>query len=148
MTCGFGSQRLIWHGACIYGWCRSWILPAPALMRWAMRRATGTILTFLTALILALYASGIAQAQPEPDPSQDQSQGDPTQVQPDTQPDTYPDTAPDQNQAQVPDKAAPGMARVSLVQGDVSTQRGDSGDWLVASLNTPMAPGDKISTGN
>jgi hypothetical protein len=40
------------------------------------------------------------------------------------------------------------MARISLVHGDVSTQRGDSGDWSAATLNTPMAPGDKISTGN
>jgi len=40
------------------------------------------------------------------------------------------------------------MGRVSLIQGDVSTQRGDSGDWSAATLNTPLAPGDKISTGN
>ncbi len=41
-----------------------------------------------------------------------------------------------------------GVARVSLIHGDVSTQRGDSGDWSAAALNQPMMTGDKISTGD
>jgi len=48
-----------------------------------------------------------------------------------------------QSQAQ-----ATGVARVSLVEGAVSTQRGDTGDWNAATVNTPIVPGDRISTGD
>jgi FecR protein len=41
-----------------------------------------------------------------------------------------------------------GVARVSLIHGDVSTQRGDSGDTAAAALNAPIVTGDKISTGD
>jgi FecR protein len=41
-----------------------------------------------------------------------------------------------------------GVGRVSLIHGDVSTQRGDSGDWSAAQLNAPLMTGDKISTGD
>jgi hypothetical protein len=43
---------------------------------------------------------------------------------------------------------SPGVARVSLIHGDVSTQRGDSGDWGAAALNAPIVVGDKVSTGD
>src|SRR5450759_3163304 len=43
---------------------------------------------------------------------------------------------------------SPGMARISLIQGDVSTQRGDTGDWAAAALNQPLVGGDRISTGD
>ena len=39
-----------------------------------------------------------------------------------------------------------GVARISLIHGDISTQRGDSGDWSAAALNQPVMAGDKIST--
>ncbi len=39
-----------------------------------------------------------------------------------------------------------GVARISLIHGDVSTQRGDSGDWSAATMNQPVMGGDKIST--
>jgi len=42
---------------------------------------------------------------------------------------------------------SPGVGRVSLIHGDVSTERGDSGDWAAAALNQPMVSGDKVSTG-
>jgi len=35
-----------------------------------------------------------------------------------------------------------GVARISLIQGDVSTQRGDTGDWAAAALNQPLVGGD------
>lgn len=41
-----------------------------------------------------------------------------------------------------------GVARVSMIHGDVSTQRGDSGDWSAATLNQPVMGGDKVSTSN
>src|SRR6266571_8723079 len=43
---------------------------------------------------------------------------------------------------------SPGVARISLIQGDVSTQRGDTGEWAEAALNQPLVGGDRISTGN
>src|SRR5437660_1246784 len=42
----------------------------------------------------------------------------------------------------------PGVARISLIQGDVSVQRGDTGDWAAAALNQPLVSGDRISTGD
>jgi hypothetical protein len=39
-----------------------------------------------------------------------------------------------------------GVARISLIHGNVSTQRGDSGDWSAAALNQPLSTGDKVST--
>jgi hypothetical protein len=44
-------------------------------------------------------------------------------------------------------EAEPGVARVSLIAGEVSTMRGDSGDWTAAALNAPLVRGDKINTG-
>ena len=41
-----------------------------------------------------------------------------------------------------------GVARLSLIHGEVSTQRGDSGDWSAATLNQPVMGGDKVSTGD
>ena len=41
-----------------------------------------------------------------------------------------------------------GVARVSLIHGDVSTQRGDSGSWSAAVVNAPVLAGDRVSTGD
>jgi FecR protein len=59
---------------------------------------------------------------------------------------------PDQDysqQAGQPDQSgpAPGVARLSVIQGNVSTQRGDNGEWVAATVNTPVAVGDRVSTG-
>jgi hypothetical protein len=42
----------------------------------------------------------------------------------------------------------PNVARISLIHGDVSMQRGDSADWTAATLNTPMVRGDIVGTGD
>ena len=42
----------------------------------------------------------------------------------------------------------PDVARISLIHGDVSMQRGDSGDWTAATLNTPLVRGDVVATGD
>src|SRR5260221_2529367 len=47
-----------------------------------------------------------------------------------------------------PESTGHGVARISLIHGDVSTQRGDSGDTAAAALNAPVVTGDKISTGD
>jgi hypothetical protein len=40
-----------------------------------------------------------------------------------------------------------GVARLSFLRGDVSVQRGDSGDTSAAELNTPLVAGDRVFTG-
>ena len=54
-----------------------------------------------------------------------------------------------QGQAPAQEQAEPtsGVARISLIHGDVSTQRGDSGDWATAALNQPVVSSDRVSTG-
>ena len=42
---------------------------------------------------------------------------------------------------------APVVARISFIHGDVSTQRGDSGDWGGTSINAPVVRGDQVATG-
>ncbi|HWG36730.1 MAG TPA: DUF6600 domain-containing protein [Terriglobales bacterium] len=39
-----------------------------------------------------------------------------------------------------------GVARLSLVQGDVSTQRGANADWQAGAINAPMLTGDAVAT--
>ena len=41
-----------------------------------------------------------------------------------------------------------GVARISLTNGDVSTRRGDSGDWVAATVNAPVVEGDTVATGS
>jgi hypothetical protein len=48
--------------------------------------------------------------------------------------------------AQNPDDLKRGVARISLLNGEVSIQRGDSGDWEAAAVNAPLVTGDRIST--
>jgi hypothetical protein len=42
----------------------------------------------------------------------------------------------------------PGVARVGLIHGDVSSMRGDSGDWVALTVNAPLVQGDRVSTGD
>jgi hypothetical protein len=49
--------------------------------------------------------------------------------------------------AQDPDDQKRGVARLSFVEGDVSVQRGDSGDWVAATVNAPILTNDRIATG-
>ncbi|HEY6292025.1 MAG TPA: DUF6600 domain-containing protein [Terriglobia bacterium] len=39
-----------------------------------------------------------------------------------------------------------GVGRISILNGSVSTQRGDSGTWVADTINTPVVPGDTVST--
>jgi len=75
----------------------------------------------------------IGQAQPSDPPSAD---AQPTEAQP---------GGPSGEEAA---KSDLGVARISMIHGDVSTQRGDSGDWSAATLNQPVMGGDKVSTGD
>jgi hypothetical protein len=50
--------------------------------------------------------------------------------------------------AQAAADAEPGVARISVIRGNVSTQRGDSGDWVASTVNAPLVAGDRISVGD
>ena len=103
--------------------------------------------------VLCLVAARIVMAQdqgnPPPDQGYPQQQGYPPQAQgyPAQQP-GYP--PPDQ--AGQPGGGAqeqgppPGAARIAIINGEVSTQRGDSGEWVAAVVNAPVMQGDVVAT--
>ncbi|MGE5569816.1 MAG: DUF6600 domain-containing protein [Rhodospirillales bacterium] len=45
------------------------------------------------------------------------------------------------------DEPGRGVARISLINGDVSIRRGDSGDWVAAAPNSPLVATDQVLTG-
>ncbi|MBS1856207.1 MAG: FecR domain-containing protein [Acidobacteria bacterium] len=49
--------------------------------------------------------------------------------------------------AQDADDLQRGVARISLMNGDVTVQRGDSGDWVAGVINAPLMTGDRIASG-
>ena len=49
--------------------------------------------------------------------------------------------------AQDPDDQKRGVARISLMNGEVSVRRGDSGDWVAGIINAPLLTDDRIATG-
>lgn len=91
---------------------------------------------------------GQPQAQ-NPDAQGPNMQG-PNMQGPDMQPsDAQPTEAqPGGPSGEAPARTDQGVARVSLIHGDVSTQRGDSGDWSAVALNQPVMTADKVSTGD
>ena len=95
--------------------------------------ATLTIITFVTLAFIPVLAH--AQMPPLPGASDNQ----------DNQSDPY---APSDSNSNAQDNTpAPGVARVSYLKGDVSTQRADNGDWVALTQNSPVSQGDKVATG-
>jgi len=45
------------------------------------------------------------------------------------------------------DQPKASVARISLIHGDISMQRGDAKEWSAASINTPLLRGDQVATG-
>lgn len=45
------------------------------------------------------------------------------------------------------DAPGKGVARLSLISGDVSVKRGDTGEWVAAAVNGPLLAGDRVLTG-
>lgn len=86
-------------------------------------------------------------APPPPDaqnaPAPPEAQGAPMPPQAQAPPPPAGSQAP----AQQPSQIQPGVARLSFIHGDVSQQRGDNGQWVASTLNTPVEPGDRVSTG-
>lgn len=88
----------------------------------------------------------VGQAQPSdsgPDAQADINSSDDSQPADDAQPT---EAQPGGPTGEAPARTDQGVARISLIHGDVSTQRGDSGDWSAATLNQPVMTGDKVST--
>lgn len=124
----------------------------------------GLFLSF--ALSLALFGQQYPPAGPypgqypqQPYPQQPQypQQGYPQQGYP--PPQQYPDGQYPQQYPQYPGQQAgaepepqdqPGapVARLSVINGDVSVRRGDSGEWVAAAMNAPLMAGDAISVGS
>jgi hypothetical protein len=50
-----------------------------------------------------------------------------------------------QDAAGPPDEPGRAVARISVLSGDASVRRGDSGDWVAAALNAPLMVGDSVS---
>src|SRR5271157_2851534 len=48
--------------------------------------------------------------------------------------------------AQDPDDMNRGVGRISLMNGQVSVQRGDSGEWVAGVVNAPLIAGDRVAT--
>jgi hypothetical protein len=92
----------------------------------------------------------VGQPQPPQASPATPAPGTPTPPSADAQNDQAPPTEaqPGGPTGEEPAKTDMGVARISLIHGDVSTQRGDSGDWSAATLNQPVVTGDKISTGD
>ena len=92
-------------------------------------------LAALSLLTLGLMpASALGQAPPPPSGSSNQ------------QDDPYAGAGGGTN-AQPQEEAGPGVARVSYIHGDVSSQRGDNGDWVAVTQNSPISQGDRVATG-
>jgi len=118
---------------------------------WAMKKILASFVAFL---MIGLGYAIVTRAQNQQyDPQYSQQYPDP-QAQQDSQAPPPPgqqasppppgEQGPAQQQAGQP---APGVARLSFVHGDVSQQRGDNGQWVAMTLNTPIEPGDRVSTG-
>ncbi len=109
----------------------------PCITRRGMKMKAYFLGTALVLLLLGV-APLIAQDQ-DPYQEQNQDQSDPYAP--------YSSSTDPSQQLPPSNQAVPGMARLSFVQGDVSSQRGDNGQWVAVTVNTPIAVGDRVSTG-
>ncbi len=86
---------------------------------------------------------GQPQSAPQSQPEQPQQPGQPQTGRPPQ----LGEAQPGGPSGEGPAKTDQGVGRVSMIHGDVSTQRGDAGTWSAAVLNQPVMNGDKVSTG-
>lgn len=105
---------------------------------------------FLVALMFAVtmvagawgQTSDYPQQPPDQYPQQAPSQDNPSAGQGPNGP------GPDDQSTQRSEGPAPEVGRISLTHGDVTSQRGDTGDWAVTTVNAPVMPGDQVATGD
>ena len=96
------------------------------------------LIAILASFLIAISGAVVAQDQDQDAPNPDNQY--PSQDYPAPGQQGNPGPSQQDNNA--------GVARVSLIHGDVSTRRGDSGEWSAASLNAPVVAGDRVSTGD
>ncbi len=110
-----------------------------------MKKYLGLALTALFALAM-ITPVAYTQDQSTQDQSVQQQQAAPPPGQ------AVPDQPADQNaptdEAGQNPQPQPTVGHISFIHGNVSIQRGDSGDWIAATLNTPVEAGDRVSTGD
>jgi hypothetical protein len=93
------------------------------------------------------YAQAPQPGQQQPPDQQQPGPPQPGQAQPSQPPQMGPEAQPGGPSGEGPAKVNQGVGHISMIHGDVSTQRGDSGTWSAAILNQPVLMGDKVSTG-
>src|SRR5215472_11107720 len=112
---------------------------AAPVQRGSMRRGKFlAVLTFAVTMIVAAWGQSSDYPQQPPEPEYPQAQGGPGQNGP----------GPNDEPAQRSEGPAPEVARISLIKGDVSQQRGYTGDWTATSINAPVMRGDQVATGD
>ena len=104
-------------------------------------------------LMAAVLGLGLAMTLPAAVRAQnpgDQASDQDSQATPDLNDQGFPDQRADDQTTQTTSAPAEtnGVARISLIKGDVSTLRGDNGTWSAAVLNAPVVAGDRVSTGD
>jgi hypothetical protein len=119
-----------------------------------MKRCVALLAVFLM-LLAGIPAGAQNQAPPPPgSPNQQNDEGYGKYGQQDQGYGAYgqeSDQQPNQQvdrQSDQTDQNQPGVARVSFMSGDVSSQRGDNGQWVAVTVNTPIATDDRVSTGD
>ncbi|MFZ0640969.1 MAG: FecR family protein [Candidatus Acidiferrales bacterium] len=115
-----------------------------------MKRYLGLAVIVLFAMTMVSPALRAQDQNPPPPPAQsgqEQTAPPPGQAAPD-QNGQAPDQNAPANEGEQNPQTQPAVARVSFIKGNVSIQRGDSGDWIAATLNTPIESGDRVSTGD
>jgi hypothetical protein len=116
-----------------------------------MKKHLGLAVTALFTFAM-LTPAGRAQDQnpPPPPPAQQQQSAPPAQAQSAQDPYGQAGQAPDAavDDADQNPQTQPTVGHISFIHGNVSIQRGDSGDWIAATLNTPLEAGDRVSTGD
>ena len=90
----------------------------------------------ITLVVVALGLLGLLVASDVRAQDEDQPQA-PPQAQP---------QAPPQAQAQPQAQPQTTVARISVIHGNVTTMRGDAGEWVAGTVNTPVVPGDRVAT--
>jgi hypothetical protein len=108
-----------------------------------MKNHPGKIEKLLLAGIVFLGICAVTGAQQGPSASQQ-----PMEIPPQYQPNYsgQPQGRPSQTGPQQDQVNDSGAARVSYLNGDVSTQHNGASDWSAATINTPVVNGDHIST--
>ncbi len=100
---------------------------------------TSLRIAFVTFAVLA--AQTALHAQGAPYPRSPNPGGQPAGA-------VYGQPGPDDGSAEAEDVPGRGVARISLINGDVSVRRGDSGEVIAAAVNAPLVASDRILTGS